>query len=160
MSTQSQLKHVPAGAGRTYWGPGDEVRFILTGEDTGVRSMAEVTVPPAGSPPHLQRNEDEAFFLLQGTVTLQVEGKTIDASAGDFVLVPRGTVHSFKNTSIQHARMLVICTPAGAEGFFEGAFYPAQDGATAPATMTEELKHRMLAAAGKYGMEILPPPQK
>lgn len=158
----SDYKHVPAGTGPDYWGPGDEVRFILTGADTGgALFLGEVTVPPGGGPPpHLHRNEDESFYLLQGNLTMQVSEQTLSVSQGDFVKVSRGTVHSFKNTSSQPAKMLVFCNPAGAEQFFEEAFYPATEGSTAPQTMTEELKHRMMAAAPKFGMEILPPKQQ
>ena len=52
MSSQNQVKHIPAGSGAAYWGPGDQIRFIVTGEDTaGAFFTAEVSVPPGGGPP-------------------------------------------------------------------------------------------------------------
>lgn len=35
VSNQNQAKHVPAGTGRAYWGPGDQMRFLITGAETG-----------------------------------------------------------------------------------------------------------------------------
>ena len=52
MSDQNRIKHVPAGKGPTYWGPGDQSRFLITGEETGgAFFMMEVSVPPGGGPP-------------------------------------------------------------------------------------------------------------
>ena len=35
MSNENRIHHVPAGSGPGYWGPGDQIRFILTGAETG-----------------------------------------------------------------------------------------------------------------------------
>jgi len=61
--------------------------------------MAEVSVPPGGGPPpHVHHREDESFHVIEGTLTVQVGEKILNASAGDFVYLPRGIGHSFKNT--------------------------------------------------------------
>ena len=120
--------------------------------------MAEVSVPPGGGPPpHVHHREEESFYLLQGTLTIQAGGKTLNASPGDFVHLPRGIVHSFRNTGDVDAKFLVLVTPAGLEKFFEEAFYPAVDRSAAPPPMTEALLARLLAAAPKHGLELLPP---
>ena len=52
MKNQNRIYHVPAGSGPSYFGPGDQVRFILTGEQTGgAFFLAEVSVPAGGGPP-------------------------------------------------------------------------------------------------------------
>jgi oxalate decarboxylase/phosphoglucose isomerase-like protein (cupin superfamily) len=38
--------------------------------------------------------------------------------AGSFVLIPRGTVHTFWNAGSTPAKLLVIFSPAGFEQFF------------------------------------------
>jgi len=162
MATQNLLNvlmHVPAGTGPVYWGPGDEITFLATGEETGGTCfIALVSVQPGGGPPpHVHSREDESFYLQEGTLTLQVGGKTIHASPGDFVHIPRRIVHSFKNTGNGKAKMLMVATPAGLENFFAEAFYPAVAGAEAPTGVTEEFKGRLMAAASKYGLELLPP---
>ena len=155
---RNQGKYVPAGTGQAYWGPGDEVTFLVTGQETGgAVFMAEVSVPPAGGPPpHLHNREDESFYIREGTLAIRVGDRTVQASPGDFVYIPRGTVHCFKNIGSGHAKLLVTFTPAGMEKFFEQAFYPAGDRSVGPPPLTEELLQRMQAAAAKGGLEFIP----
>jgi quercetin dioxygenase-like cupin family protein/catechol-2,3-dioxygenase len=155
-SQRRQFKYVPAGTGPAYWGPGDQITFLITGAETGgAFFMAEVSVPPAGGPPpHVHYREEESFHVLQGTLTIQAGGKTVTASPGDFVHLPRGMTHSFQNTGSVDAKFLVVVTPAGLEKFFEEAFYPATDRSSAPPLATEALLARLLAAAPRYGLEL------
>src|SRR5262249_12760824 len=85
MSNQNRIQHVPAGSGPGYWGPGDQIRFVLTGAETdGAFFLAEVLVPPGGGPPpHIHDREDETFYLLQGALTIWVGDQTLYASQGD-----------------------------------------------------------------------------
>jgi len=159
VSGRSQFKYVPAGTGPTYRSPIDEVTFLMTGKQTGgAFFMAEATVPPgAGNPPHIHRREEETFYLQQGTLTIQVGGKTLTASPGDVICLPRGVAHCFQNTGNVDAKFLVVATPVGLENFFEEAFDPAVDGSAELPPMTELFLARVLAAARKYGLEFLPP---
>jgi quercetin dioxygenase-like cupin family protein len=156
---QRQPKYVPAGSAPAYWGPGDQITFLLTGEQTGgTFFLAEVSVPPGGGPPpHIHRREEETFYVQQGMLTVQVGGKTLQASPGDCVYLPRGIMHCFKNTGNVEAKFLVVVTPAGLENFFEEAFQPAADRSTAPPLITEAMLGRLLMAAAKHGLEIARP---
>jgi quercetin dioxygenase-like cupin family protein len=158
-TTGNQFKYVPAGAGPAYWGPGDQITFLITGEETGgAFFMAEVSVPPGGGPPpHVHQREEESFYLLEGRLTIQVGGKTLNASPGDCVHLPRGIVHCFQNTGNVNAKFLAVITPAGLEKFFAESFYPAADRLAAPPLATEALVSRLLAAAPKYGLDLVPP---
>lgn len=158
MSNQKRIHHVAAGEGPVYWGPGDQIRFILTGAQTGgAFFLAEVLVPPGGGPPpHIHEREDETFYLLQGTLTVQVGDQTLAVSQGDCAHLPRGIVHSFRNTGKENARILATATPAGIENFFVEAFYPAVEGKEPP-LVTPELISRLMAASAKYGQTVLPP---
>src|SRR5262245_42113302 len=72
-------------------GPGELMTFLITNEESvGAIFMSEISVAPGGgTPPHIHHHhEDEAFRLLEGTLTIQVGGKTITASAGDFAFFP------------------------------------------------------------------------
>jgi uncharacterized RmlC-like cupin family protein len=85
-----------------------------------------------------------------------VGDKTLAASPGDFVRLPRGIAHSFRNTSKEHAKMLVTCTPAGLEDYFAETLSPAVEGEEAP-MVTEALMMRLMAAAPRFGVELIPP---
>src|SRR6516162_4654233 len=154
-----QAKRVPAGTGTAYWGPGELMTFLLTGEETGGAAfLSEISVAPGGgTAPHIHHREDETFRLLEGTLTIQVGGDTITASAGDFAFLPRGIAHSFKNTGDRDAKALVLITPAGLEGFFTEVFEPATDRSAVPPPATKEMMDRARAAGPRYGMELLPP---
>jgi quercetin dioxygenase-like cupin family protein len=158
LAQQNQVKHVRAGTGAAYWGPGELMTFLATGEETGgAFFMAEISVAPGGgTPPHIHHREDESFQLLEGSLTIQVGGDTITASAGDFAFLPRGIAHSFKNTGDGYANALVLTTPAGLEGFFAEVFEPAADRTATPPTGSKELIGRALAAGPRYGLELLP----
>ncbi len=156
---QTEVKHVQAGSGAAYWGPGELMTFLATGQETGgAYFLAEVCVAPGGgTPPHIHHREDESFRMLEGTLTIQVGGDTITAQAGDFAFLPRGIAHSFMNTGKGSAKALVLTTPAGLEGFFTEVFEPAVDRTAAPPPVTKELIGRAMAAGPKYGLELLPP---
>lgn len=156
--SQNQVKQVPAGTGPAYCGPGDRITFLITGaESGGAFFMGEAWVAPGGGPPpHVHSREDESFYLQHGTLSVQVGGKTLNASAGDFIHIPRGTAHSFKNVGEETAKLLVVATPAGLENFFAEAFFPAADIADIP-QMSEALIGRARKAAPKYGLELLLP---
>lgn len=81
---QGRPAFVQAGAGATYWGPGNRLTFLLTGAETGgAFFLAEMLVPPGGGPPpHVHSREDETFHVLEGSLTVQVGGETLSASAG------------------------------------------------------------------------------
>jgi quercetin dioxygenase-like cupin family protein len=143
-----------------YCGPGDRVSFLVTGEESHgdcfiVEGMA---APGGGPPPHIHQFEDESFFMLEGSATFQADGQTIYANPGDFIHIPRGTVHSFRNDGTVPARALVIISPAGPTGmqqFFEESFYPTTDRSAPPPLVTEALGKRMMAAAAKNGLEFV-----
>ena len=156
---QSQARHLPRGTGAAYWGPGELMTFLATGEETnGAYFLAEISVVPgAGTPPHIHHREDESFQLLEGELTIRVGEDTITASAGDFAFLPRGVAHSFQNTGESNAKALVLVTPAGLEGFFTEVFEPAADRYATPPPLGSELIGRAIAASPKYGLELIPP---
>jgi quercetin dioxygenase-like cupin family protein len=159
VSLLNQVNCVPAGSGRSYKSPIDRVTFLLTGEQTGgAFFMAQATVPPGcGNPPHIHDREVETFYLQQGTLTIQVGDKTLNALPGDLVQLPRGIAHSFQNTGDVDAKFLMVAAPAGLEKFFEEGFYSAADWPDAMPPMNDAFMARLLTAAAKCGLRFLPP---
>ena len=142
--------------GRTVAVVGDVYRFLATGEDTnGKYALWEALVPPGGGPPpHVHSREEEGFYVLEGEITLTVNGKRLVAKAGTFANMPVGTPHSFKNESSQTAKMLLTVAPAGLEQMFFEVGVPLAEGATTALPPTREEIERLLAVAPKYGIEI------
>jgi hypothetical protein len=78
------------------------------------------------------------------------------ARAGDFVYLPRGITHWFKNPSVTAARTLILVTPGGFEQFFLDAGTPARPGVQAPPTGPAEFE-RIAELTGRYGNHIQAP---
>jgi quercetin dioxygenase-like cupin family protein len=149
--------HRPAGTGAAYLGPGDSYRFLVTGAETGGAYFAmEATVPPGGGPPpHIHRHEDETFYILAGECRVLLADEWITADAGDFINVPRGTVHRFHNQGTEPMRMILTFTPAGIEKFFEETLEPLLDPTAPVPDNVEAVAARYAAAAPRYGIEFL-----
>ena len=150
------LLHRPSGDGLAFWGPGDSYRFLVTGAESGGAYFAmEAMVPPdGGPPPHIHRNEDETFYVLEGEVDFLLGDRLVTAGPGDFVNVPRGIVHRFHNTGPARARLIVTFTPSGIEKFFEETLERADDPSQSPPDNIEEVAARYAEAAPRYGLEF------
>jgi mannose-6-phosphate isomerase-like protein (cupin superfamily) len=153
--------HVPPDEGRSLHLSGDTYTFKALGEDMGGSLvLLEARVPPLGGPPpHIHHAEDEFFWLLEGELEFLTNGRTFTANAGSFVYVPKGTTHCFKNVGTQTTRMLAAFTPAGIEGMLFEVGRPATEGSS-PAPPDQEEIEKLLAAAPRYNVEILPPAQR
>ncbi len=88
-----------------------------------------MTAAPSGPDPHFHRTISESFFVLAGTVRLFDGRRWLDATAGDFLHVPVGGVHAFRNDSGFPAEMLILFTPgAPREAYFEALAERAASG--------------------------------
>ena len=152
-----RLFHRPADTGSAFWGPGDHYTFLVTGEESGGAYFAmEALVPPGGGPPpHIHTREDETFYLLEGEVEFLLGDDLVVAGPGDFVNVPRGTVHRFRNAGAETARMVLTFSPAGMERFFEETLEEAPNGAHDAPDNVDEVAARYVAAAPRYGLEFV-----
>jgi mannose-6-phosphate isomerase-like protein (cupin superfamily) len=59
--------------------------------------------------------EDDIFYVIEGTLSVLVGERWVDASQGSFVLVPGGTVHDFQNRSGSRAGVLNVSVPGAFE---------------------------------------------
>lgn len=157
----NEFVHLRANTGEAYWVMGDLFTYLITGAESGgsyFTLIADVS-PNAGPPPHVHHLEDEQFYVLEGALTFFFGDQMIQVRTGDFLHIPRETVHSFKNGEAP-ARMLTTFSPAGIEGFFREAGEPVKDRLSSPPPVTNETIARLLAAesAGwKDHHETLPP---
>lgn len=141
-----EIKYVPAKTGKSYWVMEDRFTFLVTGAESEGSSFTMISdVAPHGEPPpHIHHLEDEQFYILDGELTFSVGTQAFQARTGDFIHIPRGTVHSFKNGPTP-SRLLATFFPAGIEGFFKEVGEPVKDGSTHP-PVTKGTIARFLAA--------------
>ncbi len=92
-------------------GPSWDGRVVATGRGTrdAYAVVERSTLPEAV---HEHADQEEAFYILFGKLTVEAEGVTITAAPGTFVLVPRGVTH--RHTAAPDALLLAIYSPGHA----------------------------------------------
>lgn len=104
-----------------------------SGEQTeGRYSVIEQWMPPVSGPPPHVHPIDEAFYVMEGEMTLMAGGETLVLREGSMGHVPRGTVHSFEVTGEGTCHVLNWYTPAGFEEAIAGCARPAEERALPP----------------------------
>ena len=77
--------------------------------------------PRSGPDPHFHKSLSESFYVLDGTIQLYDGARWIAGRPGDFLYVPEGGIHGFRNESGEPATMLILFAPgAPRERYFEG----------------------------------------
>jgi mannose-6-phosphate isomerase-like protein (cupin superfamily) len=102
---------------------GTSVHYLATGASTdgefGLYRW-EMGPDPSGPDPHFHKTISESFYILSGTMRLYDGRRWIDAKPGDFLFVPEGGIHGFRNESGEPASMLLLFSPgAPREDYFE-----------------------------------------
>ena len=87
-------------------------------ETGGAWSLFEEEVPIGMGPPPHRHDWDEAYYILDGAVDFEIDGKAVRSVTGDFNYLPRNTVHGFKGASENPARVLIFAAPAHGSEFF------------------------------------------
>jgi len=145
--------------GEARWWFGALAEIKATATDTGGQmTIIEVTEHPgAEAPLHVHHRDDEGFWVLEGDVTFEVGGTTIEASAGDFVFGPRDIPHRF-TVGGQGCRMLFILVPGGIEDVIRATSEPAASRTLPPppeAEPTPEEIEGLKAIVKQHGYELL-----
>jgi mannose-6-phosphate isomerase-like protein (cupin superfamily) len=146
---------VAPGRGREVIRVNGERTIIKSGRvaTRGAYVARENSAPPgfAGVPLHIHRDAEEAFYVLSGRLAVQADGRRVDAEAGAFVLVPRGTVHAIANPGAAEVRWLTLISPAERGEWVEAEHELLRSGG-APDPDALAAIHR------RYGLEIVGPP--
>ena len=74
-------------------------------------------VSGGGPPPH-HHPWDEAFYVLEGEVSLTIEGETCVLGPGSYAHLPAGTIHAYENVS-ETARLLAVVSDCRGGEMFE-----------------------------------------
>ena len=100
--------------------PGEGVRlsnveFLGLSEHSPRFNVSVITMASGAQGPetHVHADEDDAFYILDGELTFELDEGDVQAPQGTFVLVPPGVNHTFMNPLDQPTRVLNIHAPAG-----------------------------------------------
>jgi mannose-6-phosphate isomerase-like protein (cupin superfamily) len=103
---------------------GNSVHYLATGTTTnGQFGLYRWEMGPdvSGPDPHFHRSISESFYVLTGHVNIYDGTRWLDTEPGDWVHVPAGGLHGFRNVSGRAASMLLHFAPgAPRESYFEG----------------------------------------
>src|SRR5262244_2386429 len=132
---------------------GLDVNVLLTTEATGgaISVLVAWHKPGEGPPDHVHFDQEEMFFILEGTYELTVDGQTTTAGAGTIVFIPRNVVHRFKNAGHTTACMLDWSLPGGQDHYFKAiSDLAAGDGFTG---------EKVMAISEKFDTSFPSPPR-
>jgi mannose-6-phosphate isomerase-like protein (cupin superfamily) len=120
---------------------GTRVSYLATAGSTGGLFGLfrwEMTAEASGPGPHFHRTLAESFFVLAGSIAIYDGRSWVVTAPGDFVHVPPGGIHGFRNDSGAPASMLIHFAPgAPREGYFEGLAEFARSGRPSDEEMAE-----------------------
>lgn len=151
--------HLAKGGGPAQWHFGALLTFKATGDQTGGRLWAKELLAERGmaTPLHRHSREDEAFYVLDGEISVYVGEEVVRAGAGDFLWAPREVAHAFCVESAQ-ARVLVVSTPGGFDRFFFDTGQAAPElRVPAVAEVAPPDLDAVVAALAGYGVDVLGP---
>lgn len=84
----------------------------------GAYSLVHLTGPAGfATPYHVHHTEDEAFYLLDGELTVICDGRKVEMKAGSYAFLPRGVPHGFRSTGQKESQLLIHVIPGGDVGF-------------------------------------------
>jgi quercetin dioxygenase-like cupin family protein len=133
-------------------GPGRDLIFKLTGEETGgAFDYFIVQVAPHGGPPlHVHHHQEETIHVLKGKYKVRVGDNIYYCNEGDFAYLPSKIPHAFLNLTEEDGEIIVVYTPGGGHKFYEEL---------GPLTRNGNPDRRMVSEVfEKYGMSLLGPP--
>ncbi len=98
------------------------IKVCLRGNETkGRLAVMENLIGPDwdGPPLHIHPSFDETFYVLEGELTFQLGDERLTRGAEEFCFASGDVPHTYANHSGREARLLLLCTPAGWEAYFD-----------------------------------------
>ena len=150
----STLSPSPTARGQQRWFFGMLAEVKASAADTGgLYTLVEITAPPGlQTPLHVHYREDEGFYVLDGSVTIEVGDETVELGPGQHAFGPRNIAHRF-TVGPDGAHMIWVLTPSGFEDFVDEVSVPAEAPTVPPANVLppEDAAEIVL----RHGMELL-----
>jgi quercetin dioxygenase-like cupin family protein len=72
----------------------------------------DMSAASGGASPHYHRTFSEAFYVLDGRISLYDGADWRPATSGDFLYIPPNGIHAFRNESDAPVSMLIVFAPA------------------------------------------------
>jgi mannose-6-phosphate isomerase-like protein (cupin superfamily) len=100
------------------------IALLLHGQDGSKASINMEIFEVGGSQnPNSHPDSAEVFYFLRGTGIAHCDEHTVEVRAGDFLILPAGSVHSIVNTGDE--KMYALATLLADDGSHDGSTRPA-----------------------------------
>ncbi len=155
LAKSSPYKVLGPGEGlRLFSGPGRDLIFKVTGEDTGgAFDYFVVEVAPKGGPPlHVHHRQEETIHVLKGQFKIRIGEEVFQIGEGGFAYLPSNVPHAFLNLTDEPGEIIVVYTPGGGHRFYQEFGPAARNGSPDPKVLGPLF--------AKYDMTLLGPPLK
>jgi quercetin dioxygenase-like cupin family protein len=135
-------------------GPGRDLIFKVTGEDTGgAFDYFMVEVAPKGGPPlHVHHKQEETIHVLKGKFKVRIGEHIFRLDEGGFAYLPSQVPHAFLNLTDAPGELIVVYTPGGGHKFYEELGPATRNGSPDPKVVSQIFT--------MHGMSLLGPPLK
>jgi quercetin dioxygenase-like cupin family protein len=143
------------GEGAARWLLGGLAFVKATGEQTGgTLSLVELVLPAGfATPYHIHRDEDQAFYVVEGNVAFVCDDQALKAGPGTYLYAPRGIAHGYR--AEVESRLLEFAFPAGFDEFVMELSEPAQ-GLSMPPSTPPDIS-RLMAVTARFNINVLGP---
>jgi quercetin 2,3-dioxygenase len=151
--TTNHYKVLAPGEGLTLMsGPGRDLIFKVTGDDTGgAFDYFIVEVGPKSGPPlHVHHGQEETIHILKGHYKVQIGDEIFYCNEGSFAYLPSKVPHTFLNLTDEPGEVIVVYTPGGGHKFYEEFGPIVRNGPPDPKVLGPIF--------AKYNMTLLGPP--
>ena len=138
-------------------GVSDTAFKVLTTETGGNLFVMEHSNHKKGGPPkHLHYNEEEYFYVLEGSYVVEVAAERFELGAGDSLLAPRKVPHAWAFVGDDKGRILISFAPANKME----AYFRLINRIRAAHTYADSNNKEQADLMRQYGMEMIGPPLK
>jgi mannose-6-phosphate isomerase-like protein (cupin superfamily) len=141
----------------TFWVVGQKVSIVAVVENY---SLVETIAPAAnpGPPLHVHKTNSEQFYVLEGELDIITETQRNKLVAGESLIVPQDTPHTFENVTDADVRLMSIYSPPGFERYFSDMGIAADVPNARMASSDPKIIERIRTEASHYGMYFPPSP--
>lgn len=157
MNTTRRPYALEPNAGEAWWVRGNLFAFKASAREVGEGFAVVETVlhPVAAAPAHIHHSTDEAIYMLDGQMAVDVGSEHLVLRPGSFAFLPRGVPHRYLPQEPGPVRALWMLTPAGFEDYWREIGTKVQPGQGPPTPVPPDPAY-MARVGQKFATEFLP----